>query len=550
MGPPAHGDFVERESVVAELDRILDELPSVATYSSTDRRAAGRRRASATSSNAAGKPIIFYPGRLGTAGFFANSCAQVIVRHGLPYPSLPPDATEGPGVLTRLLGEAASDGRRVVLLVDGIDQPSLNGMLPRALPRGVFVVATTRPGGASYLGTDPIVEIELGHDVAAVREFARRRLAGTDADPAAVAARSEGNFFVASMLVEQARAGDMSGGTPPGLSSYFEGLLGEVTSGDAVGGMPLLLALAAARSPVPIRELSERLGWNPEQLATAIRRVRPVLVVLQDAVALYLSSFGAFLNEHLTSERDDQFDALWPTGSRPLLNRAMLKQAVRKMRDIGGPAILVVNGPPGSGKSMTADYLRQVSSATGAFRVAQASAHFDANPAALCMGLAEHIGALERMPAETVEPARYNALLGQRLLATVMASGETWWLVIDDLAVASLGADMVDFVGRLATLTARAPRPMRLVLLGWDVPLPADVEPDVVREELGEIAIVDVHEFLAEALTRAGQTVPEAELHRMARDVYLGAKPGDLRGLAFRVAELYERITSSGPSPA
>ena len=96
----------------------------------------------------------------------------------------------------------------------------------------------------------------------------------------------------------------------------------------------------------------------------------------------------------------------------------MLKQAVRKMRETGGPAILVVNGPPGSGKSMTADYLRQVSSATGAFRVAQASAHFDANPAALCMGLAEHIGALDRMPAETVEPARYNALLGQRLLAT------------------------------------------------------------------------------------------------------------------------------------
>jgi Cdc6-like AAA superfamily ATPase len=538
-------DFVEREAAVAELNRLLDELPSGYVFINGP-PGSGKTALLSHLVERRGDAHHFLPGPLGRAGFFANSCAQVIVRHGLPYPSLPPDATEGPGVLTRLLGEAASDGRRVVLLVDGIDQPSLHGMLPRALSRGVFVVATTRPGGASYLGTDSIIEIELGHDVAAVREFARRRLAGTDADPAAVAARSEGNFFVASMLVEQARAGDMSGGTPPGLSGYFEGLLDEVTSGDAEGAMALLLVLAAARSPVPIRELSERLGWNPEQLATAIRRVRPVLVVLRDAVALYLSSFAAFAREHLAPQHAP-LDALWPTGSRPFLNRAVLKQAVRKMRDIGGPAVLVVNGPPGSGKSTTADYLRQVSSATGAFRVAQANARFDADPAALCRELAAHIGALDRMPAETAEPARYNALLGEWLLATVMASGETWWLVIDDLSAAPLGADVVDFVGRLATLTAGAPTPMRLVLLGWDAPLPAEVEPDVMREELGEIAIVDVREFLAEALAGAGQTLPEAELDMMARDLYLGSKPGDLRNLAFRVAEVYERITSNGP---
>jgi Cdc6-like AAA superfamily ATPase len=523
-------DFVEREAAVAELNRLLDELPSGYVFIAGP-PGSGKTALLSHLVERRGDAHHFLPGPLGAAGFFANSCAQVIVRHGLPYTSLPPAAAEGPGVLTRLLGEAASDGRRVVLLVDGIDQPRLEGMLPRALPRGVFVVATTRPGGASYLGTDSIVEIELGHDVEAVREFARRRLAGTDADPDVVAARSEGNFFVAMLLVEQARAGDMSGRTPPGLDSFFEGLLHEVTSDDAAA-MALLRVLATARSPVPIRALSDRLGWNPEQLATAIRRVRPVLVVLPDAVTLYLSSFGAFL-----VEREDQ------TGARPLLNRAVLKQAVRKMRDIGGPAILVVTGRPGSGKSTTADYLRQVSSATGAFRVAQANARFDTDPAALCRELAAQIGALHAMPDSTV-PSE----LGQWLLDAAMASGETWWLVIDDLAEARLGADMEDFVRRLATLTARAPRPVRLVLLGWDAPLPADVETDVVREELGQIAIVDVREYLAEALARAGQEVPEAELNRMARDLSLSAKPGDLRDLAFRVQELYDRITSSRPA--
>ena len=153
------------------------------------------------------------------------------------------------------------------------------------------------------------------------------------------------------------------------------------------------------------------------------------------------------------------------------------------------------------------------------------------------------------MPAESVDPGRYNALLAEWLLATVVASGETWWLVIDDLAAAPPGDNIVDFVGRLAKLAAREPGPIRVVLLGWDALLSADIEPHVMREQLGEIAVVDVREFLSEALARAGQTVPDAELERMARDLYLGAKPGDLRGLAFRVAELYDRITSSGPSP-
>ncbi len=537
--------FVERESVVAELDRMLDELPGGYVLI-TGPPGSGKTAFISHLVERRGEAHHFQPGPTGSGGFLINSCAQIIVRYGLPYTALPAGASDGPEVLERLLGEASRTGR-VVLLVDVIDLPDRASQFPRQLPAGVFVVATTRPGGAAELDISPLVEINLGHDVAAVREFARRRLAGTDAAPSEIALQSEGNFFVGSLLVEQALTGERPDSSPPGLDHYFEGLIEEMTAGDEEGALSVLRVLADSVEPVPIRELGERASLSPDQLGRAIRTARPVLALHDDSVGLYLSSFAAAVRKHLAPQADP-FDALWPTGSRPFLNRAVLKQAVRKMRDIGGPAVLAVNGPLGSGKTATLDYLRHVSSASGAFRVAQASATFDAGPAAMCRELAGQIGPLDRMPAESVDPGRFNALLAEWLLATVVASGETWWLVIDDLAATPPADNVVDFVGRLARLAAREPGPIRVVLLGWDALLPADVEPYVVREQLGEIAVVDVREFLAEALARAGQDVPDAELDRIARDLYLGAKPGDLRGLAFRVAELYDRITSSGPA--
>src|SRR5438445_2044063 len=85
--------------------------------------------------------------------FLTNVCAQLILRYHLQHDRLPDDVHENSLFLSRLLQEA-SEGRKKdepLVLVDALDEAEPSGgasplFLPYALPDGVYVVATTRPG--------------------------------------------------------------------------------------------------------------------------------------------------------------------------------------------------------------------------------------------------------------------------------------------------------------------------------------------------------------------------------------------------------------------
>lgn len=95
--------------------------------------------------------------------FLRNICAQLIIRYDLReekedkeerYKVLPHNAGDNSGFLSKLLAQAASEPKNhpIVLAVDSLDESSQTEMpsaanilyLPRSLPKGVFVVATTR----------------------------------------------------------------------------------------------------------------------------------------------------------------------------------------------------------------------------------------------------------------------------------------------------------------------------------------------------------------------------------------------------------------------
>lgn len=105
-----------------------------------------------------------------------NLAAQLIERHGLhdefaPSGTLVPTA---PGILlndvmaavTRGSGDPSHVGSPVVLIVDALDvavtQPGQNPLgLPRLLPRGVFIVASMRPGSATIVTSSPRTVVTL-----------------------------------------------------------------------------------------------------------------------------------------------------------------------------------------------------------------------------------------------------------------------------------------------------------------------------------------------------------------------------------------------------
>lgn len=95
------------------------------------------------------------PGTNTVRHFMESICSQLINRFNLPYPALPPEATEGGSFLAKLLEEAAlrlPAGQRLVIGVDALDEVDMSGhrrganilYLPGSLPDRVHFILTRR----------------------------------------------------------------------------------------------------------------------------------------------------------------------------------------------------------------------------------------------------------------------------------------------------------------------------------------------------------------------------------------------------------------------
>ncbi|MCA9997512.1 MAG: ATP-binding protein [Anaerolineales bacterium] len=104
--------------------------------------------------------------------FLTSLCQQLVVRYNLPYPHLPPDATEDGRFLTRLLNEIAprlSAQNPLIIAVDALDEVEQNRVahgenllyLPPYLPPHVFFLVTQRPLTHSFVTYAPLRPFDL-----------------------------------------------------------------------------------------------------------------------------------------------------------------------------------------------------------------------------------------------------------------------------------------------------------------------------------------------------------------------------------------------------
>jgi hypothetical protein len=245
--------------------------------------------------------------------FLANVCAQLIVRHGLDHASLPPEATQDGGFLSRLLAEAAKDpaNHPVVVAVDALDEAEDVGLpaaanrlfLPPTLPAGVYFVVSTREDWDYRLATDSRRDIYLRDDdprnledvgtyireyVEANRERMQQRIGQWDVAPEdfaeALTAKSAGNFMYLVHVLRDIASGALTAATvddmhnlPQGLKAYYRRHWDDMRSADQERfrryQQPVVCLLATAREPVSAVQLLEwtghfweRQGWERDQL--------------------------------------------------------------------------------------------------------------------------------------------------------------------------------------------------------------------------------------------------------------------------------------------
>ena len=242
--------------------------------------------------------------------FLANVCAQLILRYGLDYASLPPEATKDGGFLTGLLEEIAAVPANlpVVVAVDALDESEEAGpatganrlFLPPYLPDRVYFVVSTRDGADSGLHVEARRDIDIHDDDARnvddvrtyVRQYVdtnRERMAPRieqwaipeDEFVAVLTQKSAGNFMYLVHVLRDIRDGVLNSSTvddvrklPRGLRDYYDRHWADMRDPDRERFRryqePVVCLLATAREPVSAQQLLDwtrnywqQQGWNP-----------------------------------------------------------------------------------------------------------------------------------------------------------------------------------------------------------------------------------------------------------------------------------------------
>ncbi len=274
--------------------------------------------------------------------FLGDVCAQLIVRYELDHAIVPDEATQDSAFLSQLLAEAAvkAGDQPVVVLVDALDEAEDVGLaasanrlyLPKVLPRGVFVILTSREQMDYRLDVDRREDLYLRdvdpQNLEDVRTYIRNFLQAHQQEMAGritawgvdagefielITDKSQGNFMYLVHVLEDIRTGRLSPETinniqdlPRGLREYYLRHWRTMRAQDRDRFEriyePVLRILATVREPVTIQSVE---GWtdvDPPRIREVIRDWRPFLNEERSATGellyrVYHASFQDFLTE-------------------------------------------------------------------------------------------------------------------------------------------------------------------------------------------------------------------------------------------------------------
>jgi hypothetical protein len=231
----------------------------------------------------------------------------------------------------------------------------------------------------------------------------------------------------------------------------------------------------------------------------------------------------------------DPLDTVWLPNGAPLMNRAALRQGVRELLRPGGSRILIVNGPPGSGKSYSAAFIRGVGLATGQFKVALVQhtpgSEPDYGPAELARDLRARLGIEQRPPSAQMDSWGNYRMLVDELVGAAAASRESWWWILDGFSSYGGRQDIMDFIILLADVVT-ANSDVRLVLLGYDRPLAGRLEKLAYREEISPISEPDIREFLTVLSRTARRATAEESIEQSIRTIFADLPVDEQRNVA------------------
>jgi hypothetical protein len=276
--------------------------------------------------------------------FLGNICAQLILKYGLNYTTLPPQATEDSGFLSRILAEVAADQKKqkpVVILVDAIDEaedisssPGANRLLlPPYLPAGIFFIVTSREENTYNLNVDRRKDIYLEDkdekNIEDIRKYIhnfleknREKMSSKENMSSKILGvqepefinvmveKSEGNFMYLVYVLNDIKEGKITDSNidniqhlPKGLKEYYEWHWKKMKIQNKKRFEkyyePVVCKLALAKEPVSVKLLAEWTKLDSMRVKEVIREWRSFLNESfgenEYLYRIYHASFQSFL---------------------------------------------------------------------------------------------------------------------------------------------------------------------------------------------------------------------------------------------------------------
>ena len=221
---------------------------------------------------------------------------------------------------------------------------------------------------------------------------------------------------------------------------------------------------------------------------------------------------------------------------QPLVDRDPIRFAVRDLEDQRS-RILVVHGEPTSGKTHTTNLITWRAGANehqlvsldlwklwdAATRNLAADAKPRLSPRDVAISLCEQLKIdLTIIPPHDEQDSRWAISFCDRLQGR-LAPTTTYWVVIDEFNKVPVSQQAADLFKELATRVSTTLTNVRLVLLGYSETLPTNVEPGVIREQVGYLVEDDVKLYFAELYRTIG-------------------RPDDVEGIAGSFARVRDKL--------
>jgi hypothetical protein len=266
--------------------------------------------------------------------FLGNVCAQLITRYQLSHLTIPEEPMRSSVLLEQCLHEAAANpaNQPIILVLDSLDEaewrmlpPRVNvHYLPPALPKGVYVVVSTRPDKDIPLEVmsrrDLDIEPDLAGNLLDIRAYLENdaRKSGLQARLSewGIAAedfvtellhKSQGNFMYLRYVLPAIEAGQLGRGgigeLPKGLEAYYRSHWAQMK--EEVGGNfketheRVICVLAVMTEPVSLDEVSDWTKIERREVRLIVQAWEPFLLESvsndEQLYRLYHASFAEFL---------------------------------------------------------------------------------------------------------------------------------------------------------------------------------------------------------------------------------------------------------------